>query len=370
MMRLMGATLALVAVAWLTVAAGNPQRGVPLWRGARYTREDRDRAIRRGLDFIYNSIARNPQHFAAYGHDLLSAFYNIAVTSRDPELRRMAWRMGHERAVEYRRLHPGVPPGAEEGDVGDLLSGLDAEERLGVPNPPLREQLGRAVARFTVEDFLWFDPRREPPPADIPKACPKCGRQNARGATVCSRDGAPLQMQSRYDIYQDALIGSYTGDRAGITLGAHYRDVLQWLPAMHPYPPRRSNDDAVYYSGVYAVTHVIYTYNDYSEYMVSRACFPEEFEHLKANLRNAIPEKDSETMGEFLDSLRAFGLDVGDDLIRTGFEYLLSVQNPDGSWGDVDDPDPYGRYHPTWTVIDGLRDYRWTRVLPCPAVRK
>ncbi|HEY2016923.1 MAG TPA: hypothetical protein VGH38_25640, partial [Bryobacteraceae bacterium] len=56
-----------------------------------------------------------------------------------------------------------------------------------------------------------------------------------------------------------------------------------------------------------------------------------------------------------------------DPHIRAGFDYLLSVQNPDGSWGDVKDPDPYGRYHPTWTSIDGLRDYRWTRVLPCPA---
>jgi hypothetical protein len=46
----------------------------------------------------------------------------------------------------------------------------------------------------------------------------------------------------------------------------------------------------------------------------------------------------------------------------------LSVQNPDGSWGDMHDRDPYGRYHPTWTSIDGLRDYRWGRVLPCPGL--
>jgi hypothetical protein len=30
------------------------------------------------------------------------------------------------------------------------------------------------------------------------------------------------------------------------------------------------------------------------------------------------------------------------------------------------DPDPYARYHPAWTAIDGLRDYRWPQVLPCP----
>jgi hypothetical protein len=55
-----------------------------------------------------------------------------------------------------------------------------------------------------------------------------------------------------------------------------------------------------------------------------------------------------------------------DPLIRTGVEFLLRTQNRDGSWDDVNEPDLYARYHPTWTAIDGLREYNWTRVLPCP----
>jgi len=38
-------------------------------------------------------------------------------------------------------------------------------------------------------------------------------------------------------------------------------------------------------------------------------------------------------------------------------EYLLSTQNPYGSWGDMKTRDIYLRYHPTWTANDGLRDY-------------
>jgi hypothetical protein len=71
-------------------------------------------------------------------------------------------------------------------------------------------------------------------------------------------------------------------------------------------------------------------------------------------------------LGEYLDSLRSFGLAFENASIRGGFDLLMSMQNPDGSWGDMADPDPYARYHPTWTAIDGLRDYLWPQVLPCP----
>jgi hypothetical protein len=321
------------------------------------------------MNFIYRNVALDRESFARWGHDLLSAFYNIAVTSDSRELRRTAATMGRERALEWRRLHASVPSDADVNDVTDLVYGLDAAERLGVPHPVLRAQLRQAAARFTALDVLLFDPVQEPPPSDIPEECATCGLQNARGATVCRRCGARLAMRNRYDLLQDALITTYTGDRSGITLGAHYVDVLQWMPMMRPYPPKSAGAHS-YYAGVYGATHLIYTYNDYSQFRVSPDCFPDEFAHLKANLRQAVATNDAETMGEYLDTLRAFGLGFENDLIRAGFAFLLSVQNPDGSWGDMHDRDPYGRYHPTWTSIDGLRDYRWGRVLSCPDVSR
>ncbi len=359
--------LAFVSIAIALVQAGDWTYGAPLWPGSRYTQADRDRAIERGLNFIYHSIATNAKDFQDWGSDLLFAFYKISETSQSPQLRRMASAMGRERAQEWRRIHPTVPKNADAYDVIDLASGNDAAERLGVPDVQMRSQLVDAAPRVSVYDYFLFDPAKEPPPSDIPEQCSKCGLQNARGERTCKRCGAKLTMRNRYDLYQDALIGTYTGDHTGITLGVPYAAVLQWLPAMRPYPARRARNDSDYYGGVYAATHLVYTYNDYSRFKVSRACFAEEFEHLTANLRQAITEQDPETMGEYLDSLRSFGLTFRDPIVRTGFEYLLSAQNDDGSWGDTKDPDPYGRYHPTWTAIDGLREYRWTRVLPCPA---
>src|SRR5262249_20252095 len=154
------------------------------------------------MNFLYNQMARDPVTFREWGHDLLFAFGNIAATSSTPSLQKMAHDMGYERALEWNRLHPALPKDYEEADVGDLVSGLDSAERLGAPNPELRKQLEAAAPRFSAADYLWFDPRVEGPPADYPDVCGKCGHQNERGATTCTRCGTKLTMRSRYDLYQ------------------------------------------------------------------------------------------------------------------------------------------------------------------------
>jgi hypothetical protein len=364
-MRLVPASLLLMAAAIVALLAGHRGHGAPLWPGARHTVEERNQAVLRGIEFMYR-FSRTPGYFQSWGHDLIGALYEIATTSANGQLRRTAWRMAHERALEWRRLHPTVPPETGPSDLTNLIWGNDTAERLGVPDPRMSGALRGAVGRFTVVDYLGFDPTREPPPADLPEPCEKCARQNVRGAAVCARCGSKLAFFNRYALFQDALINTSTCDQAGIPLGAHYKDVLRWLPAMRPWPDYKRDNHEDYFAGIYCATHVIYTYNRYSRFRLPRTCFPDEFEHLRNNLQRAVLDKDTEILGEFLDSLRSFGLGFEDASIRGGFDSLLSTQNPDGSWGDRTDPDPYARYHPTWTAIDGLRDYLWPQVLPCP----
>jgi hypothetical protein len=313
------------------------------------------------MRFLY-SIACEPGHFEEWGHDLLGMFATIAVTSSNRELRRMAWSMGHERALAWRSLHPHPPPGADAEEVFELMAGSDAAERLGVSDGGMRRELRAAAARFTAIDYYGFDPAAESPPADIPNECGQCSIQNARGARRCARCGQALTFRSRYGVWLDALIGTYTADRYGVTLGAHYLDVLHWLPAMRPYPQA---GQAGHYEATYAITHVIYTLNDYSANRLSPDCLPDEFDFLHTNLPASIDRHNPEAVGEYLDTLGAFGLTLADSTVRSGVEYLLSAQNPDGSWGDRASPDAYRRYHPTWTAIDGLREYRWGKMLPC-----
>jgi hypothetical protein len=173
---------------------------------------------------------------------------------------------------------------------------------------------------------------------------------------VCRK---PLVIRTRYDVWYDALISTYAGDHSGIELGARYVDVLKWLPAMRPYRPRFRRNPEEYFDTVYAVTHLVYTLNGYSQYHLAPRLLPQEFAFLRANLARAIALKDADMLGELMDSLRAFGLRTDDPLIRLGMEYYLSRQNKDGSWGKRKEKDIYLRYHPTWNAIAGLSEYSW-----------
>ncbi len=311
--------------------------------------------MKRGLQFVY-TIASDPKNFVEWGHDLMWCFYTISVTAKDRTIREMAYKMGHERAQQWRRDHPD-PPLDDANDLSDFVFGTDAADRLGVVDPTMKERVRKAVPRFTAMDFLSFDPAKEPPPADVPNECQKCAYQNDRGATRCAKCNGPLTYQSRYEVWLDALITSYTGQVYGVNLGGSYDNVLRWIKVMRPYAtqPQVSAKEAEHIT--YAITHVVYTLNDYGRYRLSPAWLPLEFGYLKANMIEAARKNDPETLGEFMDTLRAFGMDERDPLIRQGVDYQLSHQNLDGSWGDMKAPDAYARYHPTWTALDGLRSY-------------
>jgi len=156
-----------------------------------------------------------------------------------------------------------------------------------------------------------------------------------------------------------ALASTYVSERCGILFGARYLDVLKWLPAMRPYPVGADEDVELQRDAIYAVTHIVYSLNDYGTYRLSARWLPREFAFLKMNVAGACERKDPELLGELLDSLKAFGLRASHPLIRRGSKFLLESQNEDGSWGDPDEESLRRRCHTTWTAIDGLRTYAW-----------
>jgi len=134
--------------------------------------------------------------------------------------------------------------------------------------------------------------------------------------------------------------------------------VLKLISAMRPYPAVNEDEDT-FLSVSYAISHIIYTVDAYGQYRLSPEWLPQEYNYLKTNIHLAEQYDDGETLGEFMDTLRAFGRDESAPEMQSAIEYLLSHQNPDGSWGDPSDDNIYNRYHATWTAIDGLRQYAY-----------
>jgi hypothetical protein len=351
----------LLAPVMLAPALARPALGKPLWDGARYTHADKARAVRRGLEFIYKT-AKDRKNFAEYGSDYLWCFYTVASTTSDPDLKARAGKMAQERAREWRRIHPRVPDNADAEDVSDLVFGALAADSLGVRNDTMKRDLERAARRFGPQDFLKFDPAKEPIPTTVPEACNWCANNNATSSVRCKKCmSEPGPKMDPYDVLTDAVIATYTGERYGVLLGGRLADVLQWVPRMRPYPKFEDATREQYEAVAYAITHIVYGLNDYTHSRLRPEWLPQEYEFLLGHLKQNIATNDAETMGEFLDTLMSFGLTTEHPLIRTGIEYLLSVQNADGSWGDANDKDIYKRYHPTWTSVNGLMDYAFPK---------
>ena len=314
-------------------------------------------SIRRGLDFIWR-VARTPQGFDTYGSLLTCCFALIGATSRDTSLRQLARSRALKLAQRWSRRHPIVPSETSVELLLDFVMVGYALSRIGVRDPALNAQIRAASQRFYVQDLLGFDPLSEPPANDLPYAC-DCGLKNQRGRRFCKQCKKRLKTQSRYRVWMEALANTYVAGRSGLLFGCRYQEVLEWLPAMRPYPVLADDDIDSLHDAIYAVTHVVYTLNDYGTYRLSRRWLPQEFAFLKANVASACERDDPEILGELLDSLKAFGLKTSHPLLKLGTDHLLLSQNEDGSWGDPKEEDISTRCHTTWTAIDGLRTYAW-----------
>jgi hypothetical protein len=300
------------------VALGTMARGASL--------ADRRAAIDRALSFL-EATAATDANVARYGNDLLWCFYTISHTSRDRRLRTQARQMARDLARRWRKMHPHVPADASARDIYRFVVGAYTADRLGFRDARFKEELRQAAGRFTAQDYLGFDAAHESPRLDDPK---------------------------RYDVFTDALIRSYFGDAYGITLGAHHRDVVGWLPRLRPYD---GNDEDTEFDIFYAISHVIYTANGYHERRINPSLLPQEFQFLRRKLAEAIDDADPEMVAEALDCLKAAGFEH-DPQVLAGMEYLVSSQRTNGSWAG-DDDDLYTQYHSAWAGIDGLREYRY-----------
>jgi hypothetical protein len=206
-----------------------------------------------------------------------------------------------------------------------------------------------------MKDLLGFDPRDGVIPRDLPEDC-ACGSTGERGRRRCRTCRRTLKMRSYYDLWYQALIAIYFLSQYRLELPVSYADVCDLLPTLRPYPRRGSRH---YRDAVYAVTHVVYTLNDYNRVRIPAHRLRRERAFLRSSIAWAIEQAEPDTVGEIVDSLAGCSVADSHPLMVRGREFLLAQQQADGGWGD--EHDDYGRFHSVWTCIDGLRDYRWQR---------
>lgn len=314
-------------------------------------------AIKRGLDFIHR-FGSKANNFENYGSRLICCFALLGATARDPKLRKLGRDRSEELAHRWTRKHRLGPTELTPDLLLDFIFVRYALNRLGLRDRSLTAQLKLAAKQFSVVELIGFDPLNEPPPDDLPFPC-DCGLKNQRGRKFCKRCRRHLLIEGRHRVWMEALANTYVAERCGIVFGARYLDVLKLLPAMRPYPVGADANDESLRDAIYAVTHIVYTLNDYGTFQLSPRWLAPELAFLKANIAPLCESADVELLGELLDSLKAFGLDSSHPLIKRGTNYLLATQNSDGSWGDPKEVDIRTRCHTTWTAVDGLRTCAW-----------
>jgi hypothetical protein len=273
------------------------------------------------------------------GTGLLYSLRSLARTSADAMLRRQARTLGRRAFALWEQQTLAAADPHNPDWLAEAVRGYGAGTGLGLRRDVMQRYLKRALRPWGSEAMLGFDVER-----------------------------GPLQpgTAAAYRSWCVGLTSAWCGECFDVVLGARYRQVLRWLPRMRDYRLAWSAGAGAgaFHDVAYAVTHVVYTLNEYGHCLLDARWLPDEHLFLRAALPDAMAMDDPDLSGELLDTLRAFGTPDDDPLVRRAYAYLLERQNPDASWGDWghaggDGTSFYLGFHATWAVIDGLREYRW-----------
>lgn len=259
---------------------------------------------------------------AEYGTDFMEFYYELSTSARDPRLREAARLQGRTATLRYLRI---MGPASNPTEALDLISAASLSEEFGIRSPLLARLAHQAGTGFDFEDLYSVHP----------------------GVTI-----------EDPDVICDAIICLHFARRADLTDG----EALQWaisLARTHVYgdPRQMEPDDVIDQDNL--VTHVVYVLSDYGRLSLAGCALTREREYMIAQLPRVVRQGDVELTSEFVDSLRILG--VGDEhrAVSAARSWLLTVQNPDGSFGDPGAEDFYDRYHSTWTALNALRDFRF-----------
>lgn len=293
---------------------------VVLWAGqARGEMSARVReALWLGMDYMIGSASVR-ENFEEFASDYLFFFADVARIP-DPWIQAMASRHGRRLGRVY--LDELFATGSAD-EVVDAASALWALDQLGMDVEAERTLLRQAAGDYPLCDYWYFRPWIEAPDLDE---------------------------------LIDLLIGFHFTDRFGIDVGPSYAEALLFVPSV-PYVPDAEIGGDRYVDQNNLVTHLVYTLSGYATWYLPPELVPRELAYIRAQIVPAAMWADTETLAEYVDSLKVMGFDENDPDVRHGVEVLLAIQKPDGRWEPDEVEDEYDRYHATWCAMDALRSY-------------
>jgi len=263
----------------------------------------RKRAIIRGLDLIF-SMAQRSENFDRFGNDIIQCFYDVATVTGEPVRSRA---LMYVEQLAHRWKHSVMLNGWKENskpkplEIIETIIGMYCMERVGIHHDVKDEVLmfigNQELTGYRAIDYLGWDPENQPPPNEM--------KDLYSGLTI-----------TRYRSMSDALIHTFYAHRVGLKLGCSYADVFKWLHIFHPYKSSHELPMQSFIDQCYLVTHVIFTLNNWGELRLIPELLPHEFCFVKQNLMMHIERNDIHLVGEFIEVLRAFGVNDSDTLIQ------------------------------------------------------
>ncbi len=293
-------------IVWASRATGPDERSAAVWAAFEWMVEQ----------------GRRDVVIEEYGSDFMEFFYELATSADDPRLRARAMTEG--RAVTMRTIAATRDARNATGAI-DLISTASLAPEFDVRSASLDRLSSEASRKFTFRALYSLEP----------------GEDSADAGEIC-----------------DAIICLHFARRARLLDG----EALEWAMSeaeqfVYGDPARMDPDENI--DQMNLVTHVVYVLSDYGRLSLAGCSMGFEREYMLRGLPRLVREGEVEMASEFVDSLRILGVGDEEPVVGQAIEWLLDIQNPDGSFGDPEAQDFYVRYHSTWTALNALRRFEF-----------
>ena len=302
-------------------------------------------------------VAKNDNAVAEIGPDIMFCLKITALTSPEKDVATTAFWVGRGLAAKWMRKTKHRSRQRSPLDPDELLQityGISSARFFGVSDEGIARLLETTTRSYSARELLGFKPCRSTSPRPAPVRC-SCSQLSRCGAKRCGSCGLPIEYDSKFLLWQHALVYTHFGESIGVRPGSSYRSVARLRRFFLPYVRVDKCLDEDWRDCTYAVTHLLYTLTQYGICTLPTESFTQEQRFLVRARDRAYEEEDLELVAEATECLTLFS---GYEITSQERKYrgwIAARQQKDGTWGTGDNW--YDFFHKVWVGFDALRDW-------------